>query len=247
MDFSCPKKSLESLEEAEMPFEEDSFLTLNMKRNGDGIITKVQFEELFQKAKDAGRYLPMNSYSFETLSDSIHREFCYSQQRYIFYSAAYQESIKQGKKEKSYLEKAKKFNQRMLDLITCLQYMDQAAIEGEQAPLVKRTDLQTPFAFQELLKTLPKGEAQKLSAYQQQRIDILKKEMENAAGNYSKETQDEVVEEGMTDIETELKLRQDQVIATREKNQYATLNLSLYTFANLAAVGLLLYFFRSKT
>jgi hypothetical protein len=125
--------------------------------------------------------------------------------------------------------------------------MDQAAIEGKQAPLVQRTDLQTPFAFQEFLKTLPKSEAQKMSAYEQQRIDIMKKEKENAAGKYSKETQEEVVEEGMTDIDTELKLRQDQVLFTREKNHYATLNLSLYTFANLAAVGLLLYFFRSKT
>ena len=247
MDYSCPKKSLESLEEAEMPFEEDSFLTLNMKRNGDGIITEVQFEELFQKAKDAGRYIPMNSYSFETLSDSIHREFCYSQQRYIFYTAAYQESIKKGKKEKSYLEKAKKFNQQMQDLITCLQYMDKAAIEGKQAPLVERTDLQAPFSFQKWLKTLSRSEQKEANAYEKQRLDILKKEKENAAGKYSKETQEEVVEEAMTDIDTELKLRQDQVLFTREKNQYATLNLSLYTFANLAAVGLLLYFFRSKT
>jgi hypothetical protein len=247
MDYSCPKKSLESLEEAEMPFEEDSFLTTNMKRNGDGIITQAQFDELIQRAKDAGRYIPMNSYSFETLSDSIHREFCYAQQRYIFYTAAYQESIRKNKKEKSYLEKANKFNKQMLDLITSLQYMDYTAIEGKQAPLVQRTDLQTPFAFQAWFKTLSGSEQKEANAYEKQRMDILKKEMENAAGNYSKETQEEVVEEAMSDINTELQLRQDQVHFTREKNRYATLNLSLYTFANLAAVGLLLYFFRSKT
>jgi hypothetical protein len=242
MDYSCPKKSLESLEEAEMPFEEGSFLTSNLKRNGDGLITQAQFDMLFQRAKDAGKYIDMNSYSFETLSDSIHREFCYAQQRYVFYIAAFQDSVKQGKREKKYLERAKTFNQQIQDLITCLQYMDKTAIEGKQAPLVERTNTQDPFSFQALLDNPFTSE------YERSRLKLLQKEMKNAAGDYTKEIdQLEGEYEEMTDFNTELQLRQDRVVFTREKNQFAMMNLSLYTFANLAAVGLLLYFFRSKT
>lgn len=234
MDYSCPKKSLESLEEAEMPFEEGSFLTSNLKRTGDGILTQAQFDELFKRAKEAGKYIDMNSYSFETLTDSIQREFCYAQQRYVFYIAAYQDSIKQGKKNKTFLEKAKTFNQQLQDLITVLQYMDKTAIEGKQAPLVTRTDTQNPFSYQALMNMLTKEKT--IGKYEQERLDIMKNAKQKVE-----------LEEQMTDINNELQLRQDRVLFTREKNRYATVNLSLYTFANLAAVGLLLYFFRSKT
>jgi hypothetical protein len=243
MDYSCPKKSLESLEEAKMPFEEGTFLVSTMKRNGDGLITQAQFDELFQRAKDAGKYIDMNSYSFETLTDSIQREFCYAQQRYVFYLAAYQESIQNQKKETTYLEKAKQFNQQLQDLITCLQFMDKTAIEGRQAPLVERTDIQDPFAYQALLNSFAKEKS--IGTYEKARSELMNKENEILAGKYTKEKVE--LQEQMTDITTELQLRQDRVLYTREKNTYATINLSLYTFANLAAVGLLLYFFRSKT
>lgn len=233
MDYSCPKKSLESLEEAEMPFEEGTFLVSNLKRNGDGVITQAQFDELFQRAKNAGKYIDMNSYSFETLNDSIRREFCYAQQRYVFYIAAYQDSIKKGKKQAKFLEKAKQFNQQLQDLITCLQYMDKTAIEGKQAPLVERTNIQDPFAYKALMDSLNE---KTIGKYEKERLDIMKNENKKVE-----------LQEQMTDINTELQLRQDRVLFTREKNHFATVNLSLYTFANLAAVGLLLYFFRSKT
>jgi hypothetical protein len=243
MDYSCPKKSLESLEEAEMPFEEGTFLIPNMKRTGDNLITQAQFDELFQRAKNAGKYLDMNSYSFETLTDSIQREFCYSQQRYVFYIAAYQDSIQQNKKEKKFLEKARQFNQQLQDLITCLQYMDKIAIEGKQAPFVEPTETQEPFALQALLNSLAKEK--EIGTYEKARLELMNKENEIFADKYTKEKVE--LEEQMTDINAELQLRQDRVLYTREKNQYAMMNLSLYTFANLAAVGLLLYFFRSKT
>jgi hypothetical protein len=217
MDYSCPKKSLESLEEAEMPFEEGTFLTEKLERTSDGILTEAQFDKLFQRAKGQGKYIDFNSYSFETLTDSIQREFCYALQRYIFYIAAYQDSIKQKKKNTTFLTKAKEFNQKLQDLITCYQFMDQRAIEGKQAPLVERTNIQDPYALQALTGR---------ESFRDYRVEL---------------------QEQMTDIDAELKLRQDKVLFTKEKNTFAMTQLSLYTFANLAAVGLLLYFFRSKT
>lgn len=247
MDYSCPKKSLESLEQAEMPFEETTgtFLTPNLQRTKDGLITQAQFDKLFQRAKEAGKYIEFNSYSFETLLDSIQREFCYAQQRYIFYLAAYQDSIKKGKKEKKYLDKADIFNQQMKDLMTSMQYMDQAAIEGKQAPLVQPTAPTDPIAFRTWYDAFKKGQASTPEEYEKARQELIKKENELASGNYVKDKVEPVEE--MTDINDELKLRQDQVLNSREKNRFATAQLSLYTFANLAAVGLLLYFFRAKT
>ncbi len=225
-----------------MPFEEDSFLTKNLKRTGDGLLTEAQFDSLFQRAKEAGRYIEFNSYSFETLFDSIHREFCYTQQRYVFYLSAYQESIRKGKKEKKYLDRASDFNQQLQDLLTCMQYMDQRAIEGKQAPLVKPTAPESPAAFKSWFGAFKQIQSAPESTYEKARQELIKIQNDIATGKY---TQDMI--EAMADLDNQLKLRQDQVLFTREKNRFATFQLSLYTFGNLAAVGLLLYFFRSKT
>ena len=242
MDLSCPKKSLESLEEAEMPFEEGSFLTAKLERTRDGILTEAQFEKLFQRAKEAGKYIDFNSYSFETLLDSIHREFCYAQQRYVFYLSAYQESIQKGKKNETYLKKASSYNQQLQDLLTCMLFMDQAAIEGKQAPLTKPTPPSDPIAFKQWYAAIKKTQSATKSEYEKAREDLIKIQNDIASGKY---TQDMI--EAMADFDNQVKLRQDQVVFTREKNRFATYQLSLYTFGNLAAVGLLLYFFRSRT
>lgn len=54
------------------------------------------------------------------------------------------------------------------------------------------------------------------------------------------------VKEEMTDIDyqNEVKLRQDRVEYSIEKNRYARNSLALYTFLNLSAVGILLYLCR---
>ncbi len=244
MDTSCPKKSLESVEEAEMPFEETTgtFLTPNLERTKDGIITEAQFDKLFKRAKEAGKYIDFNSYSFETLLDSIQREFCYAQQRYIFYLTAYQDSVKKGQKDTKFLEKSKVFNQQMQDLLTSMLYMDQAAIEGKQAPLVTPTLPTDPFAFKAWYDAIKKGQSSTPEEYEKARQDLIRIQNAIATGKYAED-----IRESMADFENEVKLRQDQVTNTREKNRFATAQLSLYTFANLAAVGLLLYFFRAKT
>lgn len=51
------------------------------------------------------------------------------------------------------------------------------------------------------------------------------------------------VTEEMAD-QNEVKLRQDRLEYSMEKNRYATNSLALYTFLNLTAVGILLYLFK---
>jgi hypothetical protein len=117
--------------------------------------------------------------------------------------------------------KYKYFRNRLEDLLSVLEFMDRVQLEGEDANLVSPSAPQASYssiAFP--VETFQDGPISSID------IEGLRAQMNEI------------------DYETEVKLRQDRLEYSVEKNRYASNHLALYTFLNLTAIGLLLYLFR---
>jgi hypothetical protein len=220
MDTTCTKNALalESKQDAEKPFGEKSILLEKLDRDRNGLITQNQFDALLDVAKKDGRYILGNQHSFYMLASSTQREYCYSLQRYAYYLKDYQTSVHLGSPNKTSQQKYIYFRARLEDLLSVLEFMERVQLEGEDANLVSPSASQDSYSSQ----------AFPIETFQDSSIDItgLRARMNDL------------------DYENEVKLRQDRLEYSVEKNRYAKNSLALYTFLNLTAVGILLYLFR---
>jgi hypothetical protein len=220
MNLSCPEKSVESEKIAEIPFLGGSFLTPNLKRGPEGILTISQFTTLLENSMKEGKLTQGEAFSFAVLQSSIQREYCHALNRYVFYLHKYVTT-----RDSKYKEKAQKYNQYVQDMLTCLEFTEQIQKQGAEANLVTPTESMRPLSWQALglKEKFQSGE----SKYTQQRLEI---------------------QEQMADLSNEdlLKLEKDMLVYSKEKNKAATNLLGMYAFLNLTAIGLLLYIFRTR-
>jgi hypothetical protein len=220
MNLSCAEKSVETEKIAETPFLGGSFLTPNLKRTPDGILTISQFISLLNNSMKQGKLTQGEAFGFAMLQSSIQSEYCYALQRYVFYLHRYVKT-----RDIKYKEKAQKYNQYVQDMLTCLDFTEQIQKEGAEANLVAPTESMRPLSWQALglKEKFQSGE----SKYTQQRLEI-QEQMANLSN-------DEL-----------LKLEKDMLVYSKEKNKAATNLLGMYAFLNLTAIGLLLYIFRTR-
>lgn len=223
MDTTCTKNAvaLETKEDAEKPFTEKSILLDKLERDKNGLITQKQFDALLEAAKKDGRYILGSQYSFYMLAGSAQREYCYCLQRYAYYLKDYQKSVHLGNPDKTSQTKYTYFRARLEDILSVLEFMERVQLKGEDANLVSPSAPQDSYSSQ----AFPVETFQDTSISS---IDItgLRARMNDI------------------DYQNEVKLRQDRLEYSVEKNRYASNSLALYTFLNLTAVGILLYLYR---
>jgi len=223
MDATCTKNTLtlETKQDAEKPFGEKSILIEVLERDQSGFITQKQFDALLEVAKKDGRYILGSQYSFYMLAASTQREYCYCLQRYAYYLKEYQKSVHLGNPDKTSQAKYVYFRARLEDLLSVLEFMEGVQLKGEDANLLSPSAPQDSYSSQ----------AFPVETFQDSSISSI-----DITG----------LRERMTDIDyqNEVKLRQDRLEYSVEKNRYARNSLALYTFLNLTAVGVLLYLFR---
>lgn len=220
MNLSCPEKSVESEKIAETPFLGGSFLQPNLQRTSDGILTSSQYVELLNRAMKQGKLTKGEAFSFAMLTSNLHSEYCHALQRYVFYLHKYVKTA-----DRSYKEKAQKFNQYTQDMLTVLEYSEKVQEMGAEENLVTPTESMRPLSYQALgiKESFKSGDCK----YTQQKVE-LREQMANLSN------------------EDVLKLEKDMMVYSKEKNKAATNLLATYAFLNLTAIGLLLYIFRAK-
>jgi hypothetical protein len=221
MNLSCPEQAeITSLRQAEQAFP-NSFLTKDVSRDLSGNLTKVSFEKLLAKAKEEKKYLDQNAFSFQQLVDSVHREFCFTNQQFLFLLREYTKKPTGALKTKI-LDK----NQTLQDLVGALGFFDAMTMSGKDSTMVKPTEPIKPYAFWRLAKV------ENFQGFGSNKYTNLQVELREQMQNL---TADDLVN-----------LRKDQVEYSKEKNRAATNLLGVYGFLNLTAIGLLIYIFRSK-
>lgn len=223
MDATCTKNTvtLETKQDAEKPFTEKSILIPTLERDKSGLITQKQFDALLEAAKKEGRFILGSQYSFYMLASSTQREYCYCLQRYAYYLRDYQKSVHLGSPDKTSYDKYMYFRARLEDLLSVLEFMERVQLKGEDANLVSPSAPQESYSSQ----------AFPVETFQDSSISSI-----DITGLRARMNE--------IDYENEVKLRQDRLEYSVEKNRYARNSLALYTFLNLTAVGILLYLFR---
>ena len=116
-------------------------------RDSDDILTQEQFGQLLKRAAEQGKFLPQNAFSFNTLIDAVQREYCHNLKRYLYYKKEYLNSTITKTRNTEWNEKAEEHRQVMIDLLTCLEYLDKAREAGET---LEPTVRQVPYSFQQV-------------------------------------------------------------------------------------------------
>lgn len=216
MDTTCTKNTIaiETRNDAETPFTETSILIEPLERDASGRITQFQFDALLDAAKKDGRYILGSEYSIYMMAASVQREYCYCLQRYTYYLKEYQ---KGDPPAAGLYTKYQYYRSRLEDLMTVMEFMEKVQLKEEKS---NKTEMMS--APQE--------------SYSSQAFPV-----ETFQGSLISSAQ---LREKMADLDNEVKLRQDRLEYSMEKNRYATNSLALYTFLNLTAVGILLYLFK---
>ena len=134
MNVSCPSHSVEDVEAANMPFDGNSFLTPYIKRASDGVLSRQQFLVLLDNKKKTGDYIKYNAYSFYQLASNINREYCYYLERFIFYQKEFIHTHNSDYKDTAIL-----MEQKMKDLLTCIDFMEELQKAGDDSFMVSPT------------------------------------------------------------------------------------------------------------
>lgn len=141
MNVTCPSHSVKSLEEAVLSFQGGSFLTPYTRRTSDGVLSKKHFLDLLNNAYKSGKYIKYNAYSFKQLASSVNREYCYYLERFIFYDKLYINTrIPEYRDTSTVMEK------KMKDLLTCIDYLEDLQINGDDSFMVNPTKDRAPLS-----------------------------------------------------------------------------------------------------
>ena len=117
-----------------MPFDGNSFLTPYIKRASDGVLSRQQFLVLLDNKKKTGDYIKYNAYSFYQLASNINREYCYYLERFIFYQKEFIHTHNSDYKDTAIL-----MEQKMKDLLTCIDFMEELQKAGDDSFMVSPT------------------------------------------------------------------------------------------------------------
>lgn len=147
MSITCEVKEIETELEAKTLFAQGTFLAPDLKRDSKGILTEDQFQKLLSAAGAKGKFLPQNEFSFQELIDSVQREYCFTLRRALYFKKKSIESALLKKSSDESEKLANEFQQKTIDLLTCLQYFEK--IKKERTSL-KPTASQTPYSWQVL-------------------------------------------------------------------------------------------------
>ena len=139
MKTSCPDTSVDTLETALQPFQEDSFLTDKVERDDAGNMTHDQFIKLISNEIDAGRLIDQNTYSAYQLGSRLNREYCYYLKRVVFFDKKYASSGNVIMKSNGETMK-----QKMDDILASLNFMETFIQSGNQ---ITPTESQPPASW----------------------------------------------------------------------------------------------------
>ena len=142
MNTSCPAITIETLNIANQPFPEDSFLKEPIERDASGNMTQTQFSKLIQNEITAKRLIEQNVYSAYQLGSRINREYCYYLKRVVFFNKRYA-----GTGDESMKKQGESAKQKMDDLLASLNYMETFTKSGNQTT---PTDSQRPLSWKAL-------------------------------------------------------------------------------------------------
>jgi len=137
------------MQTALLSFPGGSFLSSNMERTSDGILTINQMNKLLDAAYASGRFIKYNAYSFYQLVAKVNREFCYSLERYIFFEKQFVATSDASAKEN-----AVKMLTAADDLITCINYLERIQMAGGETNMVTPTKSQKPLSSVEGMQDL---------------------------------------------------------------------------------------------
>jgi len=140
MNVSCPSHGIEDMEAALKPFDTTSFLTPIIKRTSDGLLSKRQFDTLLDNAYKNG-YLKYNAYSFYQMASNVNREYCYYLERFVFFNKLYAHT-----KKLEHKTKADNIEQKMKDLLTCIDYLEEIQLKGDDSFMVNPTREMAPLS-----------------------------------------------------------------------------------------------------
>jgi hypothetical protein len=134
MNVTCPSRSVKNLDEAVLAFQGRSFLTSYTRRNPDGVLSKNFFLTLLDNAYKTGDYIKYNAYSFYQLASNVNREYCYYLERFVFYEKLYIHT-----RQPEYKTTADIMEQKAKDLLTCIDYLEDLQINGDDSYMVNPT------------------------------------------------------------------------------------------------------------
>lgn len=142
MNTSCPKHSVEDLETALQQFQGGSFLTHHINRDENGLLSKQQFMVLLRRAYKRGDYIKYNAYSFYQMASTVNREYCFCLERFVFFQKLYAHT-----NTPEYKVKAAMMEQKVKDLLTCIDYMEKMQINGDESIMVNPTKERRPLSY----------------------------------------------------------------------------------------------------
>jgi hypothetical protein len=139
MNTSCPDTTVDTLETALQPFQEDSFLTDKVERDDAGNMTRDHFIKLISNEIDAGRLIEQNSFSAYQLGSRLNREYCHYLKRLVFFNKKYASSGNVTMKSNGETMK-----QKMDDILASLNFMETFMQSGNQ---ITPTESQPPASW----------------------------------------------------------------------------------------------------
>ena len=139
MNTSCPDTSIDTLETALQPFQEDSFLTDTVERDDAGNMTHNQFIKLIWNEIDAGRLIDQNSFSAYQLASRLNREYCYYLQRVVFF-----DKKAAGSGNMTMKSNGATMKQKMDDMLASINFMETFIQSGNQ---ITPTESQRPASW----------------------------------------------------------------------------------------------------
>ena len=142
MNTSCPDTTVENLDTALQPFQEDSFLTDTLERDSAGNMTHNQFIKLIWNEINAGRLIDQNSFSAYQLGSRLNREYCYYLKRLVFYDKRYASTGNATMKANG-----ASMRQKMDDMLASITLMEAFIQSGNQ---ITPTESQRPLSWQKL-------------------------------------------------------------------------------------------------
>lgn len=134
MNVTCPSHSVKNLDEAVLAFQGRSFLMSYTRRNPDRVLSKKFFLTLLDNAYKSGDYLKYNAYSFYQMASNVNREYCYYLERFVFYEKLYIHT-----RQPEYKTTADIMEQKAKDLLTCIDYLEDLQIHGDDSYMVNPT------------------------------------------------------------------------------------------------------------
>lgn len=170
MSISCQVKEIETELEAKATFSQGSFLVSDLKRDSNGILTEEQFQKLLESAGAKGKFLPQNEFSFQELIDSVQREYCFTLRRYLYFKKQAIQNAFQKKPTNENEKMAKEFQQKTIDLLTCLQYFEKI---NKQRTSLAPTASQTPYSWQILQRNNVRKQIESMTDMLELRKDMV--------------------------------------------------------------------------